>query len=123
VKFLALWAPVAAFMALLFLASSRQTLLGADRVSDKLLHAAAYLVLGSLVLRATHGGFAPLRLVPTVVAVSLTLAYGMTDELHQVYVPGRIASFQDWVADALGTGLAVPLMGILGSLRRPGESS
>ena len=104
-------------MALLFLASSRTTLIGADRVSDKFLHVLAYLILGSLVLRAAHGGFGRLRVVPTVLAVLFALAYGLTDELHQIYVPGRVASVHDWIADAIGTGLSVPLMGIVGSLR------
>jgi len=110
-------------MLLLFLVSSQHSLIGTDRVSDKLLHVLAYLVLGSLALRAVHGGFHRLRLAPTIVAVLLTLSYGMTDELHQLYVPGRFASLQDWVADAVGTGLSIPLMGLVGFLRTSEERS
>lgn len=104
-------------MGLLYLASSRSMLITNGRVSDKLLHVAAYMLLGWLVLRATHGGISELRLGPTVAAFLLTLAYGASDELHQLSVPGRVASVADGIADALGAGLAILLMGFLGSLR------
>ena len=55
---------------------------------DKLLHAAAYAVLGALVLAALGG--VPLR---PWVALSLTIAvgtaYGASDEWHQSFVPNR----------------------------------
>jgi len=125
VKFFGLWAPVAGFMGLLFLSSSRSTYIGAGRVSDKLLHTLAYLVLGVLLQRAAHGGFRGLRAGPAIAAVLVTAAYGLTDELHQIYVPGRIASVTDWLADVVGALLAVPLVGLLGTLltRRVGARS
>ena len=104
-------------MGSLYLASSRSVLITDARVSDKLLHVVAYLILGSFVLRATHGGLSELRLVPTLAAFLLTLAYGVSDEIHQLYVPGRVASVADVGADALGAGLSILLMGVLGSLR------
>jgi VanZ family protein len=104
-------------MGLLFLASSQPGVVTDARLLDKLLHAVAYLVLGALVLRATHGGVRPLRLGPTVAAFLLTLAYGVSDEIHQLYVPGRTASVADVVADAIGAGLSIVLMGLLGALR------
>jgi VanZ family protein len=95
----ALWA------ALLFWESSRanpfpflpQSLLS----QDKLLHAGAYAVLGSLLaaaLRGTRlgGGRA------VVAAAVLASAYGASDEWHQAYVPGRTSDPADWAADTLG---------------------
>ena len=32
----------------------------------------------------------------------LAAAYGITDEVHQYFVPGRMGIWQDWVADAVG---------------------
>jgi VanZ family protein len=29
--------------------------------------------------------------------------YGISDELHQYFVPGRSVEFLDWVADTLGS--------------------
>ncbi|MEO8446741.1 MAG: VanZ family protein [bacterium] len=35
-------------------------------------------------------------------ALLFTVLYGMTDEIHQYFVPNRSCEFSDWVADALG---------------------
>jgi len=104
-------------MGLLYLASSRSGLVTDGRVSDKFLHVVAYLVLGWFVLRATHGGVSELRPGPTIAAFLLAVGYGVSDELHQLYVPGRYASVGDGIADALGAGLSILLMGFMGSLR------
>ena len=34
--------------------------------------------------------------------MGLGILYGVTDELHQVFVPGRFCDFFDGLADALG---------------------
>jgi len=45
----------------------------------------------------------------------LTTAYGVVDELHQSFVPGRDCSLSDLVSDASGAALAVVLLrGIVG---------
>lgn len=36
--------------------------------------------------------------------------YGVVDELHQAYVPGRVCSFADLVSDASGAALAVVVL-------------
>ena len=36
--------------------------------------------------------------------------YGIVDELHQSFVPGRVCSVADWVSDALGAALAVVVL-------------
>lgn len=63
---------------------------------DKLAHFTYYGIMAGLL---THGVglrwlIVPLILVPVI---------GAVDEWHQFYVPGRDASFFDWMADALGT--------------------
>ncbi|MFA7349585.1 MAG: VanZ family protein [Methylotenera sp.] len=37
----------------------------------------------------------------------LSLLIGMLDELHQVWLPGRFAGFDDWLADVVGVVLAI----------------
>jgi len=72
--------------------------------ADKLVHAAAYAVLGALLLLplrnlAVPGGGAVLA------AAALASAYGAADEWHQSFVPGRDADPIDWLADTAGGAL------------------
>jgi VanZ family protein len=77
--------------------------------TDKVAHVALYLVLGlaiSRALRATTrlaGG----RLLAT--TCLLATAYGITDELHQLFTPRRSSDWHDVAADAVG-GLAGALL-------------
>jgi VanZ family protein len=68
---------------------------------DKLLHAAAWAVLGALVLAAL---VAARRVAPRAVLLAAVLAtgYGAADEWHQSGVPGRQADPKDLAADAAG---------------------
>ena len=117
---ISLWAPVVAFMALIFFLSAQSELPPVERVSDKTLHVAAYFVFGLLCLRATHEGIRPLRAVPTLAALILAVAYGALDEWHQSWVPGRTPSVLDWVADSVGAGLACAVLALWTRLR-PGR--
>ena len=36
------------------------------------------------------------------IVLAATLIYGASDEIHQYFVPGRNASWTDWLADTLG---------------------
>lgn len=38
----------------------------------------------------------------TLIVIAVASFYGVMDELHQSFVPGRDASIFDWVADTLG---------------------
>jgi VanZ family protein len=70
---------------------------------DKFQHLAAYLV-----LTVTIGlWFAPKTwrekgLLAFLVTVVIGSLYGVTDEVHQHFVPGRFPSVWDWIADTLG---------------------
>jgi len=71
---------------------------------DKLLHFTAYAVLGALFFRAfSKQRFANnIRLTMILSMLSATL-YGLSDELHQSYVPYRNADLMDALADMLGS--------------------
>lgn len=70
---------------------------------DKILHFGAYFVMGGLVWRAFGG--------PSIyIAVTFCWLYGLSDEWHQSYVPGRDSSGWDWLADALGSLTAIFLL-------------
>lgn len=72
--------------------------------SDKVAHFAAYAVLGALITLATG--------TPLAGWVLATL-YGISDEIHQAFVPGRFPSLGDLVADALGAALGAWLVAYL----------
>ena len=114
---ISLWAPVLAFMALIFLLSAQSDLPPVERVSDKTLHVLAYFVFGLLCLRATHGGIRPLRAGPALAALLLVVGYGALDEWHQSWVPGRTPSVLDWVADSVGAGLACAALALWSRIR------
>lgn len=79
--------------------------------SDKLVHAAAYAVLGALLAIALGGR--RLGRLGLWLALGLAVAYGASDEWHQSFVPGRQPSLGDLAADTIGA-----LAGIL-ALARP----
>jgi VanZ family protein len=95
-----------AWAALIFVLSSIPDLgtgLGGwDLALRKLAHAAEYAVLGVLLLRALANERA---------ALALGIAYAVTDELHQHFVPGRLASPLDVLVDTVGVAIGVFVVG------------
>jgi VanZ family protein len=98
-----LWAPVAVYMAAIFVVSGQTDPATPAGLSDKSLHGLAYFGLAVLVFRAIAGRL-PARLTwrAAVAALAISIGYGITDELHQLYVPGRSADVFDLFADAIG---------------------
>ena len=74
---------------------------------QNLLHLPAYGVLTILWFRALTP-FLP-RGWAIGTSLVLTIAYGLVDEWHQAYVPGRFPSATDLLADALGALIAAAL--------------
>lgn len=98
-----MWGPVAAYMALIFGLSSQADVDLPAGLSDKAAHVLAYAGLGLLALRALAGGLGTtVGWRAAAGAVLITVAYGVSDELHQRAVPGRTAEVFDLYADALG---------------------
>ncbi len=109
-----LWGPAWAMMVLIFVLSSMSQLPrlpGGFDVDDGVAHAVAYGVLAALLLRGLAGG--ALRRVSVEaawLAVLLATLYGVTDEVHQRFVPGRTAEVADLIADAVGATAAAGLI-------------
>jgi len=91
--------------------------------TDKPIHWLAYLGLAVLVVRALAGGL-PRRISLGVAAaaVAITIAYGATDEVHQLFVPGRTGDVYDLMADAAGA-LAGTIVCIVWGLFHEGTRS
>ena len=100
---LRLWGPVAAWMAVIFAASSRPLPAYVAVLPDWSTHSAAFAALSILCCRALAGGLGPaLRRGDAVLAVVLSVVYGVSDEYHQSFVPGRTATAWDVAKDAVG---------------------
>lgn len=117
-----LWAPIIAYCALIFFGSAQQNLTPPNfPSSDKVAHFLEYSVLGVLWARAAkmtwqHWTF-PVLLLSTIL---FTGVYGVTDETHQLYVPGRSSDWHDSVADVCGgtVGGLVYILWIRFSMKR-----
>ncbi len=70
---------------------------------DKPWHAVAYFGLAVLAVRAIAGGLPRRIAAPTAgLAIAVAVTYAVTDETHQMFVPGRSADAADLIADAIG---------------------
>ena len=106
------WGPAVLLMVLIFGFSSLRDVpvpLGGTR--DVAAHAIIYGGLGILMVRALAGaqrrGVTPRTMASALV---LTALYGLTDEYHQSFVPGRFADFRDVLADVVGAGIGTGLV-------------
>ncbi len=103
-----LWGPVAAYMALMFYLSAQSYPPVPPRVWDKLLHGLEYFGLAVLVFRALSGGLPAMVTVRrALLTLAITVGYGASDEVHQLFVPLRSADFRDLLADAFGAVAAL----------------
>ena len=76
-------------------------------MSDKTGHGIGYGLLGLVLLRAFAGARksgVTLRIV--LLTIVCATAYGVSDEFHQRFVPGRTADVHDVAADAIGASIA-----------------
>lgn len=122
-----LWLPPVVWMAAIFSVSSIPDLTHIPGgLPDSAAHGGEYAVLGALLLRAIAGGrWAGVTLRAVAAAVALSGAYGLTDEWHQSFVPGRGTEMRDvaWdVAGASAAAGAVWAWGIIRRFSRPRES-
>lgn len=117
-----LWGPVILQMAIIFAASSIPNLTSLPGgISDKSGHSIGYAILGGFLLRAFAGG--RLRGVTwprVVVAIVLATIYGVSDEFHQLFVPGRSADRYDVLADCIGATAGAAIGWLAGALSRWG---
>lgn len=114
------WGPAGLMMAAIYAISSLQGLgpLPGD-ISDKTGHFGGYALLGALMLRATSGAkWAGVTGRAAFGAWAICALYGLSDEWHQGFVPGRTVAFDDWVADMAGAATAVLAIAVMARLLR-----
>ncbi|MEM9192721.1 MAG: VanZ family protein [Myxococcota bacterium] len=115
------WLPAVAYMALIWFVSS----IDLGRVSvdflplrDKAVHFVEYAVLGFFVAYAVRMQWPDRPGVRrSALAFAITLAWGILDEFHQAFVPGRSGEVLDIVADGTGAVAGIVAFLIVARLR------
>ncbi len=104
-RFTATWLPVVAWAAVIFALSSIPSLgtgLGFwDLLLRKLAHLTEFAILGVLLARA----------LPELPAFAAGVVYAVSDEIHQLFVAGRVGAPLDVVVDGVGVAAGVVLLG------------
>ena len=103
-KFLKFWFPVILYSAIIFYISSWENL-GTPIPGlyiDKVFHLLEYIPFGFLLTRALTGTKEGRVSVFFILVVLLTFGYGLSDEFHQSFVPGRESTLGDALADTIG---------------------
>lgn len=85
---------------------------------DKMAHMTVYFGFTAVLAWAIAGRGMTWR--PALAGAVLACVYGGTDELHQLFVKGRMMSAYDWLADAIGAGAFVIALriGVFGWIAR-----
>jgi len=105
------YAPALALMGVIFLLSAQSTLPRVESDLDVVLRKAAHMTEFGLLWWLWVRALRPAGDLPraALVALAIALAYAISDELHQSFVPGRHPSPFDVAIDAAGIGVAVAL--------------
>jgi VanZ family protein len=114
ISLLWLWTPVFIWMGMIFYSSSlimEESKIDVPNI-DKLFHFIEYFILGYLWTRAlTYTSSNPNYLYIFIAAVIISTLYGVSDEVHQLFVPTRSCDAIDLLSDlagsAAGAGLSV----------------
>lgn len=107
------WPPLLAYAGLIFYMSSipypSKDFPGLfDQLNDKVIHFVEYGVLGVLCYRVCRWALGPWCAARAVsLAITAAVLYGVSDELHQTFVPPRSGDVFDLIADAMGAAVAV----------------
>lgn len=101
------WSALLAYCGWVFWLSSQETLSMPPlfEFQDKVMHFGAYFLMAAFSWRALrHQGLKGNKLA--LAAWLFCCVYGLSDEWHQSFVPGRTSSGWDWLADSLGAAAA-----------------
>ena len=119
-KFLRFWFPVILYSGMIFYVSSLPNVRVPGGLSflDKILHIIEYIPFGFLMVRALiHTNVIWTKKNAFYLAVVFSLFYGITDEIHQLFVVGRNATLGDVMVEAVGGGVGTLIYLLLRNLR------
>ena len=100
------WLPVLVYAGLIFYFSSLPTIPQPilEIIPETfILHMIEYAILSILLFRALINSNNVLRNNVALLAITIATLYGITDEIHQLFVPGRVFSHFDIIANFIGS--------------------
>lgn len=77
-----------------------------NRILGLIIHFLEFVILAYLLARAFHGK-RKIAFWPFLAALDFALLYGLFDEIHQTFVPGRLFETKDLAVDAVGVGVGL----------------
>jgi VanZ family protein len=85
------------------------------KINDKIEHFLAYGGLGFLLYLSlrVQDKYSLLKKLPWLFSILVVALYGAFDELHQLFIPGRMCDIKDWIADMIGVIIGVVIMALL----------
>ncbi len=91
--------------------------------SDKMFHVLAYLVLGFLFARSLPviNNYRIVRQNVIWFSILFCTFYGISDEIHQLFVEGRSFEFGDMIADAVGGALGASIFSMVRGMTDAGH--
>jgi VanZ family protein len=110
------WMAALFWMALIFFGSSipADSLPEGPQFISIVVHLLEFFILTLLLIWAINGGFnEPVILPVKCAAALLAVFFGITDEVHQLFVPGRVSDLLDLAVDSIGVVLAVILVPLI----------
>ncbi|MGD2270517.1 MAG: VanZ family protein [Desulfobacterales bacterium] len=119
--FIIYWFPLIVYCIFIFIQSAHPTpdLIPPRPFLDKMLHFLAYAVMGILFTRAYRTlRFKTRPHLLIVLSITSSILYGVSDEIHQHFIPWRQADLMDGFADALGSVFGVLLYHFIGVKNR-----
>jgi len=108
-KLVTVFAPLVLYWIILFVATTLPAQqLPKTGVSDKIEHFLGYFLLTFLLSNTLffQNKNKTFKKSPILVALLIVAFYGMVDEVHQYFIPGRFCDFYDWTADVTGALVA-----------------
>jgi len=117
--FIRFWGPVVLYMGLIFWSSSRERPDVLSAAPGYLLHGTEYAVLAVLSVRALAKRlFSGLKAAHIAGGIAIAVLFGMSDEWHQLRVPGRDGSLVDVLADLVGAAFGGAFLAAVSALNR-----
>ena len=101
-----------------WLADALSSLMGRPVDPSPIGHFSEYLVFGALLFNALrmHLHMRPSRVA--LCAIAIAAAYAVTDEFHQIFVPGRECDPIDWLIDIAAAAIAASVFAIVLNSRK-----
>ncbi|MGQ9555253.1 MAG: VanZ family protein [Anaerolineae bacterium] len=114
---LALWLPVYAWMAVIYVLSAQSQLPTPKQgllhwLIENLAHPSEYAVLAWLLWRPLTGAGRRPSSGANLTAWAIAFIYALLDEYHQSFVPGRVADWRDLLTDTLGAATVLVVLSI-----------